>query len=138
MSWSNFDSSAQNEGGFMDTTVNEGAGGDDKGNLKRGQNCIPVMIGHILKHGEELTVWGTPVKIITFVAIVNKVDATSTKVTFEFQDETGQYLLILFPKFMQQGRGETPLRNSARLLLLTVLLIVCRCSKRLEMAGKWT
>ncbi|XP_058807707.1 replication protein A 32 kDa subunit-like [Phymastichus coffea] len=86
--WNNFDSST-NEGGFMDTTISEGAGGDDKGNLKRGQNCVPVMIAHVRKHGEELNIWGNPVKIITLVVIVNKIESTSTKISFEFQDETG-------------------------------------------------
>lgn len=96
MSWSNFDNSVQNEGGFMDNGgANEtlgGAGGDDKSNTKRGQNCVPTMIVQLNRYGERLTVWGTPARIVTFVAVVRKLEAMSTKVTFEFQDETGLYM----------------------------------------------
>ncbi|XP_014233732.1 replication protein A 32 kDa subunit-A-like [Trichogramma pretiosum] len=90
MSWNQFDNSTRGEGGFMDTTVNEGAGGDggDK-NAKRGQNCMPVMISHIQSRGEKLEVWGTPAKIITIVAVVTKIEPASTKIAYEFQDETG-------------------------------------------------
>lgn len=90
MSWGTFDNSMQNEGGFMDTTATEGAG-DEKG-PKRGQNCIPVMIGHLNRFSDKLAVWGIPAKIVTFLAVVRKLEFTSTKVSFEFQDETGLYL----------------------------------------------
>ncbi|XP_014213018.1 replication protein A 32 kDa subunit-B [Copidosoma floridanum] len=92
MSWGNFDSSSmQSSGGFMDTTMGDGAGAgtEDKGGSKRAQNCMPVMISHIQRHGEKLTVWGMPALIVTLVAFVRKLESTSTKVTFEFQDETG-------------------------------------------------
>ncbi|KAJ8664785.1 hypothetical protein QAD02_006447 [Eretmocerus hayati] len=88
--WSNFDNSAQNEGGYMDSSVADGGqGADDKGNLRRGQNCVPTMITHLIRHGDKLNVWGSPVKMVTFVAIVRKLEALSTKVSFELQDETG-------------------------------------------------
>ena len=77
----------------MDTTVGDGAGaggGDDKANMRRGQNCVPVMIGHLVRHGEKLQAWGTPARIVTFLGVVRKLDSMSTKVTFEFQDETGK------------------------------------------------
>ncbi|NP_001164370.1 replication protein A2 [Nasonia vitripennis] len=89
MSWNNFDNSTAGEGGFMNTTVNDSTAGEDKANLKRGQNCVPVMIAHLVRYGEKLTVWGTPVRLVTFVGLVRKVEPTSTKVSFEFSDDTG-------------------------------------------------
>lgn len=73
----------------MNTTVNDSTAGEDKANLKRGQNCVPVMIAHLVRYGEKLTVWGTPVRLITFVGLVHKIEPTSTKVSFEFSDDTG-------------------------------------------------
>lgn len=87
--WNNFDNSMQNEGGFMDTSRVDSLGGEDKSNVKRAQNCIPVMIVHMVRHGEKLTVWGITARIVTFVAVVRNLEALSTKVTFEFEDETG-------------------------------------------------
>lgn len=90
MSWQNLSHSTENAGGFMDASMNDDPGAADKGNIKRGQNSMPVMISHLKNHGEKLTVWGIPARIVTFVAIVRSIDSTSTKISFEFQDETGQ------------------------------------------------
>lgn len=92
MSWSNFDNSVQNEGGFMDSAMDTSSQADDKGNVKRGNNCIPVMIGHMNKYGDKLQVWGVTPKMITFVAIVLKCEQASTKINYEFKDDTGMYL----------------------------------------------
>ena len=79
----------------MDTSVADAstADGDNK-NLKRGQNCVPVMIAHLQRHGEKLDVWGIPAKIVTFLAIVKKCEAMSTKITYEFQDESGMFIVV--------------------------------------------
>lgn len=90
MSWNTYDGTA-NDGGYMmdsSTAGNEGQS-DDKGNVKRGNNCIPVMIGHLNKHGDKLEVWGVQPKMITFVGIVVKCEQASTKINYEFKDETG-------------------------------------------------
>lgn len=84
--WNNMDST-QGEGGFLDNT--QAFDGEDKSDLKRGQNCVPVMIAHLNRCGEELTLWGMPVKMIAVVAIVRQIEQVTTKVSYELEDETG-------------------------------------------------
>lgn len=96
MSWNNYDGSVQNEGGYMDTTMETNGQSGDKENVKRGNNCIPVMIGHLNKHGENLKVWGTSPKMITFLGIVLKCEQASTKINYEFKDDTGMYLFCFY------------------------------------------
>ena len=80
--------------GYMDTTANSTMSGDGKSSFKRGQNCVPVMIAHLNRYGEDLQIWGEPAKIITFVGIVRKIEVVSTRVNFEFYDETGKFFNI--------------------------------------------
>lgn len=79
---------SENSGGFMmDTTLS----GEKSSGPKRIQNCVPLMIAHLDR--EDIEVWGISVRLVTFVAILRKYENVSTKVTFEFEDETGLLFL---------------------------------------------
>jgi hypothetical protein len=93
--WNNFNNSMQNEGGFMDTSTNEtSTQGESKSGFNRAHHCIPIMIAHMLRYGEQLTIWGTSVRVVTFVAVVRHIEPYSTKITFNFEDESGLYFFI--------------------------------------------
>lgn len=88
--YTNDSHSMQNEGGFMDSSVhNTSTSSGGPSGTKRGDHCIPVMIAHLNRSGEDLQVWGVSAKLISLAAIVTKIEILSTKVTFEFRDETG-------------------------------------------------
>lgn len=82
-------------GGFMnEAKTQEGVGKSQK----RGQNIVPLMIGHLTKDEIDLNVWGNEVRIVTTVAILKKIDQATTKITYELEDETGKmhYLFFVF------------------------------------------
>ena len=87
--WTDNDTTMQNQGGYMDVSANGTMTDNKASNLRRAQNCIPMMLAHLNRYGEDLQVWGMPARQVTFVAIVTKIEAASTKVTIEFRDETG-------------------------------------------------
>lgn len=60
-------------------------------NTRRVQNIFPVMIGQIIRSFNDFNVWELPVHIITFVGILRKVDESTTKITYQIEDETGKY-----------------------------------------------
>ncbi|KAJ8680244.1 hypothetical protein QAD02_016031 [Eretmocerus hayati] len=88
--WNSNDSKMQNEGGYFDsnTTINCTTSGNNS-SVKRGNVCVPVMIAHLNRYADELEVWGMPAGLVSFVAILTKVDAASTRIHYEFRDETG-------------------------------------------------
>lgn len=109
----NGDSNAtmQTEGGYtnLDYTsggFNNSINGDSSrsSSSKRGQNCVPVMIAHLNRYGEDMAVWGMPVRLVTFVAILDNLEALTTKVSFQFRDETGDCCIPIphFPMYHGQ------------------------------------
>lgn len=98
--WGNDDNNTSMQGGYMDaSTANTStANTSTEGraiNSNRGQNCVPLMICHLNRYKDDVHLWGTPVRIVTLVAIVEEIDVVSTKVNFRFRDETGYYFFIL-------------------------------------------
>lgn len=63
---------------------------EDKTEKRRGQNIVPLMIGHITNSAGDLSLWGAPVSMVTVVAIVRSIDQATTRVTYELEDETGK------------------------------------------------
>ncbi|XP_076664930.1 replication protein A 32 kDa subunit-A-like [Andrena cerasifolii] len=86
--WDNLNSSAENTtGGFLNDS--HGATSGQRGNVKRGENIIPVMIRHLTRSCADLKIWGMSVRIITFVGIVRQIQRSTTKLTYGIEDETG-------------------------------------------------
>ncbi|XP_076397171.1 replication protein A 32 kDa subunit-like isoform X2 [Megachile rotundata] len=84
--WGNLNATVQHNasGGFLnDSNISR------RENSKRVENVIPIMIKHITQSNNDLQLWGMTVHMITFVAIVRNIGNTSTKMTYEFEDETG-------------------------------------------------
>lgn len=83
----------------MDISMNSSSGGflsdppstSANKNTRRSQNIFPVMIGQIVRSSNDLQVWEVPVHVLTFVGILRKVDESTTKITYEIEDETGKY-----------------------------------------------
>ena len=86
--WDNLNSSAESTtGGFLNDS--HGATSGQRGNVKRSENIIPVMVRHLTRSYGELKIWGTSVRIITFVGIVRHIERSTTKLTYDIEDETG-------------------------------------------------
>ena len=87
--WDNLNSSAERTtGGFLNDS--HGATSGQGRNVKRGENIVPVMIRHLTRSYGDLKIWGTSVRIITFVGIVRHIDRSTTKLTYDIEDETGR------------------------------------------------
>lgn len=84
--WSNLDTS-MNTSGFLDTS-HASTSSEDKGNIKRGQNVVPMMIGHLTNCIGEVENWGNPVHAINIVGIIRHIEEGSTKITYKIEDET--------------------------------------------------
>ncbi|XP_076179218.1 replication protein A 32 kDa subunit [Ptiloglossa arizonensis] len=84
---SNLDTSTSFEGGFMD---NQNDGQTDK-KLRRTQNILPVMIGHILSVSsvDKLQIWDIPARMFMIVGIVRHIEETAMKISYDIEDETG-------------------------------------------------
>lgn len=92
--WGNNDahntSNSANEGGFLDKTGDSSVlQQGDQGDKKRGSNLIPVMIGHLKRPLDTLSLWGESVHMVTFLAIVRSCNSDSIKTTYTLEDETG-------------------------------------------------
>lgn len=85
---SNADTSATFEGGFLD---NSRKGGQDDTKLRRQQNVIPVMIGHLLSVSsvDETKFWDIPARMFTVVGVIRNVEETATKLSYDIEDQTG-------------------------------------------------
>ncbi|XP_066597374.1 replication protein A 32 kDa subunit [Prorops nasuta] len=88
--WSNVNESINvEEGGYMDDMI---AGEKSDSNKKSGpesaQHIVPVMIGH-LQDESELQWYNSPLKVVTLVALVTKIEKSTTKITYTIQDDTG-------------------------------------------------
>ncbi|XP_012253595.2 replication protein A 32 kDa subunit [Athalia rosae] len=78
-------------GGYFDSSVVQSpATGASKRGLKRAQNIVPVMMKHLVDAPEELKIWGMDVQIITVVGIVRGIKPTTTKISYDIEDETGK------------------------------------------------
>lgn len=81
-------------GGFMDDSTAQQNQGEQT-DAKRGQNIVPLLIGHLnAAEDADLKLWGNPVRIVSVVSIVRKVEQVTTKITYELEDETGKNLFI--------------------------------------------
>nr|XP_050849108.1 replication protein A 32 kDa subunit-like [Vespula vulgaris] len=80
-------------GGFLNESISYIDENEKKTNRsKRINNIVPLMICHIINlkdQSDELSLWGLPVSIITIVGIVRHVERTTTKITYDIEDETG-------------------------------------------------
>ncbi|KAF7411645.1 hypothetical protein HZH66_000541 [Vespula vulgaris] len=72
-------------GGFLNDTPSLS---EDK-NLRRAQNIVPVMIGQIIRSSADFQIWEIPVRMLTFIGILRKVNESTTKITYDIEDETG-------------------------------------------------
>ncbi|KAL2740519.1 replication protein A 32 kDa subunit-like [Vespula squamosa] len=81
----NMDMSMDRGGGFLNDTPSFS---EDK-NLRRAQNIVPVMIGQIVRSSGDFQIWEIPVRMLTFIGILRKVNESTTKITYEIEDETG-------------------------------------------------
>lgn len=73
------------KGGFLNDT--QSVSGEK--NLKRVQNVIPVMIGQILRSSGDFEIWGIPARMVTILGVLRSVNESTTKITYEIEDETG-------------------------------------------------
>ncbi|XP_035726768.1 replication protein A 32 kDa subunit-like [Vespa mandarinia] len=74
-----------NSGGFLNDTSSVSG----EKNLRRAQNIVPVMIGQIIRSSGDFQIWEIPVRMLTFIGILRKVNESTTKITYEIEDETG-------------------------------------------------
>lgn len=81
------DMSMDRGGGFLNDTPSLS---EDK-NLRRAQNIVPVMIGQIIRSSADFQIWEIPVRMLTFIGILRKVNESTTKITYDIEDETGKY-----------------------------------------------
>nr|XP_050853999.1 replication protein A 32 kDa subunit-like isoform X1 [Vespula vulgaris] len=81
----NMDMSMDRGGGFLNDTPSLS---EDK-NLRRAQNIVPVMIGQIIRSSADFQIWEIPVRMLTFIGILRKVNESTTKITYDIEDETG-------------------------------------------------
>ena len=80
--WNNLDNSVvSTSGGFLNDSLN--SNDENKKSGRRINKIIPVMVQHLM-HSENLE--GS---IVTFIGITNQIEKSSTKVTYEIEDETG-------------------------------------------------
>lgn len=92
--WENMDTSMSQAGGFLNESISQSDGNENKGNRSRKANSVvPLMIGHIINsrkdQSEDLSIGNLPVHIISILGIVRDVQQTTTKATYEIEDETG-------------------------------------------------
>lgn len=79
-------------GGFMDDTYNQTqsgqGGGEDK--KKNSNHVVPLMICQLYENTPDtIVIAGKPVRLITVVAIVRKIERVTTKISYDLEDETG-------------------------------------------------
>lgn len=80
------------------------------------QGICPVLIGQLLKQtGNDFVLFGMPFAMVTTVAIVRKIDHSSTKITYLLEDHTGQ----IEAHYWLEGDGEGDASNTPALLLNT-------------------
>lgn len=76
-------------GGYFNSSDVSSPANNAKRGPKRAQNIVPVMMKHLIDGPEELQIWGTDVQIVTVVGIVRRIDPSTTKITYDIEDETG-------------------------------------------------
>ena len=72
--WNNTNTSMQGE--YMDTTTDSSSNDYSACSKMKAQNCVPIMIAQINRHGEHIKIYGVPVNMVTTLAIVTKIEAT--------------------------------------------------------------
>lgn len=95
--WSNLNVTVENtSGGFLNDSQDS-----KRGTAKRVENVIPIMIRHLTQSKDDLQLWGMPVRIVTFVGIVRNIERTTTKVTYEIEDDTGTVTMYFLVKIIK-------------------------------------
>ncbi|XP_034188926.1 replication protein A 32 kDa subunit-like [Osmia lignaria lignaria] len=94
---------ANTSGGFLNDSQDS-----KRGTSKRVENVIPIMIRHLTQSNDDLQLWGIPVHIVTFVGIVRKIERTTTKVTYEIEDDTGS--VTAFHWLATTNKPEPPIK----------------------------
>ncbi|KAG7208760.1 hypothetical protein KM043_014955 [Ampulex compressa] len=87
--WPDLDSSSF-KGGFLNDSQQEQSDGRDK-KPTRASAITPVMIKHLLSvpSTDNVVLWDIPVRIVTFIGILRRIDETTTKISYDVEDETG-------------------------------------------------
>ncbi|KAH0546412.1 replication protein A 32 kDa subunit [Cotesia glomerata] len=77
-------------GGFMDESYSTAAPQADRGETKRSNNVIPLMISDVQKAGRHgKTIWGKGLNVICVVGLVKEISSQTTKIGYNIEDETG-------------------------------------------------
>ncbi|XP_008552092.1 replication protein A 32 kDa subunit-B [Microplitis demolitor] len=91
--WDQSRNEGEGGGGFMDESYSTIAPQADRGEAKRSNNVVPMMIGHLIKSSKKSkTIWGTNVNVVCIVAVVKDIQSQTTKIGYELEDETGKIM----------------------------------------------
>ncbi|XP_076221428.1 replication protein A 32 kDa subunit-like [Nomia melanderi] len=85
--WDSHNNSADKiSGGFLNDSRNSIDG--NKGSVERIENVMPVFIRHLNNSHGDLKILGSPVRLVTFIGIVRNIEETTTKISYEIEDDT--------------------------------------------------
>ncbi|KAG8228322.1 hypothetical protein J437_LFUL007040 [Ladona fulva] len=103
------DSSRNAAGYFNSPSKFDSPADDQKKQVRRQHNVVPITISQILKmDGDSLKVGDTEVHLATFVGLVKSVETSSTKVTYSIQDDTGTVECNYFIESSESGETSSP------------------------------
>lgn len=89
-------------GGYFNSSEVTSPSANAKQGVKRAQNVVPVMMKHLIDAPDELQIWGTDVQIVTAVGIVRRIDPSTTKISYDIEDETGTMTAF---RWMEADKG---------------------------------
>ncbi|KAJ8980535.1 hypothetical protein NQ317_008332, partial [Molorchus minor] len=82
-------------GGFLNNTTSEVDSPAKKGNARRIQNVVPVVIRQIREcQDDEFKLFGLNVQMLHIVGVLRDYEVQSTKATYNIEDHTGQIKAI--------------------------------------------
>lgn len=83
---SDLDSSINPRGGFLES-FNKTDGTIER----KKQTIVPAMIGNLLSFSstDEPKLWEIPARMFMIVGLVRNVEETTTKISYDIEDETG-------------------------------------------------
>ncbi|XP_071441200.1 replication protein A 32 kDa subunit [Hetaerina americana] len=86
----------RNAAGFYSPNA-DSSGGDQKKEIRRQMNVVPVTISQVLQAGDDgLKIGDINVHLATIVGVVKSVEISSTKITYVIQDDTGSINASIF------------------------------------------
>ncbi|XP_076757941.1 replication protein A 32 kDa subunit-like [Xylocopa sonorina] len=91
--WSSKLDISGSESKFLDASQK---GGQDSSKPRREQTIVPVMIKHLhsASSTEDIKLWDIPARIFKVLAIVRNVEETTTKISYDVEDESGTITAI--------------------------------------------